>query len=436
MVFVGLALERVVPGGRLACVLPVGVMAGGSAKDWRENLSDNRLLFDGLLADHQLFEDATVSVGAVVLERTGFAQDERTTLLWADNQPSSSDDALRHLKQAIDRKVLEARITDNWGVFALGQTALRARKCWRPPSGRLSGILERLANRESATLEKSFSIRLGIRTGNRAAFVVDAAFVEGLSSNEKSVVRPIAESSNIGRGRIQDGVWVIMLPSDLKEEELPKRFPKLYAHLTRFRSELDRRSSLPRGAWWTLSRQRDLHESSEPRLVSKAFFRREGFAVDFEARYAVVTGYSWIPLWSKKRREFCERDHHVRSLKVLLNVLDSDVFYHLAREYSSLVSGGQVDLSPAQIGSVPFRTFHLRLQECVAVRSEYDRMSTEPAILADEYLSLGDRNALAAEYYGVALEDWPLSRPWTPREPLVGTVLRPRGSLLLDGREY
>ena len=151
MVFVSQALERVAANGRLACVLPVGVMAGDSARAWRETLSGNRMLFDGLLSDHQLFEEATVSVGAVVLEKESFAPENRTTLLWADNQPSSSDDALRHLKQSIDRNSLEPRVTDNWGVFALSQTALCAKGSWRPPSGRLSGILDRLASRHSET---------------------------------------------------------------------------------------------------------------------------------------------------------------------------------------------------------------------------------------------------------------------------------------------
>jgi len=410
MVFVSQALELVAPGGRLACVLPVGVMAGDSAKGWRETLSGNRILFDGLLADHQLFEDATVSVGAVVLEKAGFGPENRTTLLWADNQPSSSDDALRHLKQGIDRSALEPRVTDNWGVYVLSQTALCAKGSWRPPSGRLSGILDRLAGRHSETLAESFAIRLGIRTGNRAAFVVDSAFVRRLSPEERKVVRPIAESGNIEAGHIKEGGWVIMLPSDLPEEDLAKRFPKLQAHLIAFREELSGRSSVPRGAWWTLSRPRDLHESSEPRLVSKAFFRREGFAADFDGRHAVVTGYAWLPLWSKKRREFSERDHRVRSLKVLLNVLDSDVFYLLAREHSSLVSGGQVDLSPAQIDRVAFPTFHRRWQESPIIRSEYDRMSTEPSVLAGEYLTIGGRNALAAEYYDLALEEWPLPK--------------------------
>ena len=410
MVFVSQALERVAANGRLACVLPVGVMAGDSARAWRETLSGNRMLFDGLLSDHQLFEEATVSVGAVVLEKESFAPENRTTLLWADNQPSSSDDALRHLKQAIDRNSLEPRVTDNWGVFALSQTALCAKGSWRPPSGRLSGILDRLASRHSETLSESFAIRLGIRTGNRAAFVVDSAFVRRLSAEERKVVRPIAESSNIEAGRIKEGGWVIMLPSDLPEEDLPKRFPKLHAHLIAFREDLSGRSSVPRGAWWTLSRPRDLHESSEPRLVSKAFFRREGFAVDFDGHHAVVTGYAWLPLWSKKRREFCERDHRVRSLKVLVNVLDSDVFYLLVREHSSLVSGGQVDLSPAQIDRVAFPAFHRRWQESRVIRAEYDRMSTEPSVLTGEYLSIEGRNALAAEYYDVALEEWPLPK--------------------------
>ena len=161
MVLMGQALERVAPGGRLACVLPVGVMTGDSAKAWREGLSGNRMVFDGVLADHQLFEEATVSVGAVVLEKTSFAPQDRTTLLWADNQPSSSDDALRHLKQAMDRNVLEPRITDNWGVFDLSQKALCAKGSWRPPSGRLSQILERLASRLVSNAGGEFCHPLG-----------------------------------------------------------------------------------------------------------------------------------------------------------------------------------------------------------------------------------------------------------------------------------
>lgn len=408
MIFVTLAHKQLLPGGRLASVLPTGVMSGDSARKWRDELAGDRLLFDGLLADHQLFEDATVSVGAVLLEKVPVSSMDSTTLLWADNQPSSSDDALRYLKKSIDAGTLEHRASDHWGVFPMNQKAFRAKRTWRPPTGQLSNLLERLSIQHSTSLGDCFAIRLGIRTGNRAAFVVDESFFRGLSAAEKKCVRPIAESSNISAGTIHSGQWVIMIPKELTVEEFSAAYPKLFAHLFPYKEELERRSSIPRGTWWTLSRMRDLHESNEPRLVSKAFFRSEGFAIDYEGRFAVVTGYSWQPYWSKFGREFGDRDTRVRALKVLLNVLDSDLFYLLAREHSSLVSGGQVDLAPAQIDPIPFPLIQSRIKNSVVVAGEFNRMSTQPKTLPGEYLQSEERNKLAAALFDIPLEEWPL----------------------------
>jgi adenine-specific DNA-methyltransferase len=407
MMFVGKTFAQLAPNGRLACVLPVGVMGGGSAKEWRESLANNRILFDGVLSDHQLFEEATVSVGALVLEKNQVLDDNYTTVLWSDNQPSSSDDALRYLKRATELNLAESRITDRWGVFSIRQHVLSARGNWRPPTGRLTTILERLTEWYPDTLADNFAIRLGIRTGNRSAFVVSRAFVDTLSSREKEFVRPIAEGSNIEGGQIHEADWLIMLPSDLSERSLQQRAPILLKHLSTYRQTLEKRSSVPKNAWWTLSRMRTLHESSEPRLVSKAFFRKEGFAIDFNGRYAVVTGYAWQVRWSRHRIAG-DTDNRVRLLKVFLNVLDSDIFFLLCREYSTVVSGGQVDLGPNQINSIPFPSFSFRVEASEALKAEHARMSPTEKMLAGEYLDLPDRNRLAAEYFGIPLEDWPL----------------------------
>jgi hypothetical protein len=412
MMFMSKTFAQLSPGGRLACVLPVGVMAGDSARKWRASFSGERILFDGVLSDHQLFEEATVSVGAIVLEKGTTRDDDDTTVLWSDNQPSSSDDALRHLKRSLEQRSLEARITDRWGVFSIQQRILHLRGNWRPPTGRLTAILERLSEWYSDTLGNSFAIRLGIRTGNRAAFVVDRAFVDRLPPAEKRYVRPIAEGSNISNGQIQEGAWLIMLPSMVPEEELSRLAPTLLEHLSAFKDGLEKRSSVPRNAWWTLSRMRDFHKSTDPRLVSKEFFRREGFALDFEGRCAVVTGYSWQPRWNRKRI-MSDPDGCIQELKVLLNVLDSDVFFFLCREYSTLVGGGQVDLSPNQIAAIPFPSFRQRAETNQTINSEFARMSAERRVLPEEYPAIHERNRVAAEYFGVPLEDWPLTERWT-----------------------
>ena len=98
----------------------------------------------------------------------------------------------------------------------------------------------------------------------------------------------------------------------------------------------------------------------------------------------------------------------MQALKLILNVLDSDVFFLLCREYSTLVSGGQVDLSPNQIATVPCPAFRERYAGSEMIARECDRMSTEQLMLAGEYMPLSDRNRIAAEYFGIALEEWPV----------------------------
>jgi hypothetical protein len=407
MGFVSAAFSRVVPGGRLACVLPVGVMTGDSGRKWRKELSDYRLLFDGILADHQLFEEATVSVGTVAFEKRADA-DERTTLFWSDNKQSSSDDGLRYLKRTIELPTPVAKISDSWGVYGMAQRSLCGNGSWRVPSGRLTLILEQITRQTKNTLKEMFAIRLGIRTGNRSAFVVDRAFVRKLSEKERRFVRPVAEGSNIKGGKVVSEMFVIMLPSTLEETFLQTEVPHLFRHLTSFRPSLEKRVSVPKSAWWTLSRMRDLHENKEPRIVSKVFFKQDGFAADFDGRYSVLTGFSWIPYWNKFGRAAKETDFQVRLIKFLINVLDSDVFYVLAREFSSMVSGGQVDLAPSCIYAIPFPSFVERIK-VDRLKDSFEAMSLLPELLDGEYMSRAERNFLAAAYFGIPLEEWPLS---------------------------
>ena len=149
------------------------------------------------------------------------------------------------------------------------------------------------------------------------------------------------------------------------ESELAEAVPQYFAlYLNANRERLAARPALVaqgRQEWWGLTRPRSWEREPRPRIATKYFGGRGGFAADVEARYVIVQGYAWIPKEGV--------DYGLESLEAPVGlglddvlhayaaVLNSKQFESLLKVYSPQVAGGQFNLSPRFVRHVPLPDF-------------------------------------------------------------------------------
>lgn len=155
--------------------------------------------------------------------------------------------------------------------------------------------------------------------------------------------------------------------------------------------------------WWSLSRARasswGFH--SGPRLVSKYFGSSGGFAVDLKGDYVVVQGFAWFPKWASSAHPADDELPLQDMLHAYCALMNSQRFTNVLELFAPHVAGGQFDLSPRYISSIPVPN--------LAVLSSDERWGRKIAQLASlgrnprptevEWLALTDR--LTADLYGI-----------------------------------
>ena len=83
--------------------------------------------------------------------------------------------------------------------------------------------------------------------------------------------------------------------------------------------------------------------------------RSGAFAADAKARFVVVQGHAWLPVWreTKNIREATRDREQLRLLSAYAAILNSNPFQRLLAIYSPRVAGGQYDLSVRYVRHVP-----------------------------------------------------------------------------------
>jgi len=92
----------------------------------------------------------------------------------------------------------------------------------------------------------------------------------------------------------------------------------------------------------------------EPRIVSRMFIGRQqfGFAVDERGDRAVVQGYGWVPNW-KAIGVGSSNDDRLMALHAYAYLFSSEFFLSLVQSVSVNIAGGQYDLAPKYIDTLP-----------------------------------------------------------------------------------
>lgn len=374
MAFVTRAIEALKPGGVVGTLLPGSLLTLQAAEGWRNDLLDQAdLCFVASLGDYGLFAYALVQVAATVFRKRypNEKQGENVTALITGNNADATGDAFRTLRRRSGAEV-EAVEKSDWRLFKTSASRLRDRATWRLISPRTETAIKRMIDIGGAVpIGSLFDVRQGVRTGANPVFLLSEAQVRALPLDEQIWFRPAIMNDGIQSGSI-DAKDYVFYPynSDglvfADEGHLSEAVPQYYGmYLKPQKSRLEKRASISRGSrkdWWGLSERRVWALSKEPRIVSKYFGGVGGFATDLNAENIVVQGFAWFPKWvvgdDSNDDELSIEEIDIRNLlSAYAALMNSSVFSRVLEIFSPHVAGGQYDLSPRYVNSIPVPNF-------------------------------------------------------------------------------
>jgi adenine-specific DNA-methyltransferase len=403
VVFVTRALGLLRSGGTLATLLPVGALLSDSTTRWRESLMEQASLeFLSVLGDHALFRYATVNIAALVLTKGEADRNGPVTMLWASEQEDAAAAALRALRKHRAGARLEQR-TGEWSLYTVSGKSLGARRNWLPRPNALGSLLDEIRKTTPSSVGALFHVRQGIRTGLREAFILSKERFLSLPKGERIYFKPIAENDSIRNGEVTPVNYLFYAPGRFKtERELKDECTEYFQeYILPKRAQLRGRAGVDPEVYWEMARPRTGLGDGHPRIVAKRFATTNGFALDAKGRFAIVQGNVWLPRWD----QFAGRPEAASRAELLgayVDILNSDIFYLLAREFSPNVAGGQVELAGKFVGEVPLpdltqETAHAQWRRVKVGKDE------------DGRYEWAERNRVAASAYGTPLSAWPVT---------------------------
>lgn len=368
MAFLTKAVRSIKRGGVVGSLLPASMLTAEQAGEWRNDLLDSaELTFLGTLGDFGLFIHAMVQVAATVFAKR--KPEERKSGvaigLVSSNDRSSTGNALRELRKV--GKDDEPRRDEGWQIFQVSNANLKRRPTWRlvPPDTEraLTNLLE---SGRALKVEELFEVRQGVLTGLNSVFLLKAEELNELPQSERRWFRAAITNDSIKDGTIAstDFVFYPYGPEGLKlrsQEEVEEAVPHFYQeYLEPNRERLASRSGHVRQRredWWGLTWPRTWERVRGPRIATKYFGGRGGFAPDVEARHVVVQGFAWLPKEGTDYGMAIVDDSVGIAIEEVLQayaaVLNSRQFVRLLGVYSPQVAGGQFNLSPRFVRHIP-----------------------------------------------------------------------------------
>lgn len=134
-------------------------------------------------------------------------------------------------------------------------------------------------------------------------------------------------------------------------------------------------------------------------IVSRAFLGTDSFAVDHDGSHVVVQGYSWLPRTPVSNAPFAL----AKLLTDYCFLLNSRVFFMLAREIGRIVGGGQVDGAKSQTRHIPLPDLAGRYLEDIELKAMADRLRE---LDCSEYPSMNALDSFASRAYCSRLSEW------------------------------
>lgn len=366
MAFVQRAVDISASHAIISALLPAGVLGNESAAAWRPalaKLAPPRLV--GVLGDHSLFRFATVNVSALILDKADAKQEpgrnapDEVQMMWASERPGAASAALRALRRESRGGILvtapgEQSQASSWSLYPLAISALARKPNWLPAPGLLSATEREALAAIETRVGDLFAVRTGVRAGERDAFILSESQFRSLPLDEREAFRPIAEKRQIANGMVTPTDYLFDRGEEVEDEgELQRLYPAYYErHLLPWKGALEKRARAKR--WWRQSEARNRWRASrEPRILSRQWVKNDGYAVDPTGQFAVVQAYAWFPLPALKMYAKGRDEGLVELLRLYTVLLSSDIFFSIAREYSTNAGGGQIALQQKYLLNVP-----------------------------------------------------------------------------------
>jgi hypothetical protein len=325
-------------------------------------------------------------------------------ILLADE--GAEERAIRALRLPVTRSGVPQR--RGWELFRVESDTVSSAS-WLPRPARYLRLMERLAEERMPTVRALFHVRQGVRTGKRAPFMLSRPGIMRLPRRERDWFRPVAGTRTIRAGMIHPDEF-IFYPYDSQglalktEPEVRAALPTYFAEcLQPARAVLECRAGVDPQLWWALVRPRPWEWWAAPKLVTKAFGARGGFAYDDRGGYVVVQGFSWV--WrgdgeaDEREPGFLESDLPW----AYLALLNSGVFEALLACCCPRVQGGQFELT----GKYVDRVFIPDLCDDLGIPSGVSGRLAELGhhIHAGRMPAAADLDAAVAPLYGISPED-------------------------------
>lgn len=401
MAFLLKGIEHLKPGGVLASVIPAAMLSSRSGEALRERLSQEaELLLLGRFEGYRYFTESIVEPAFVVLRKKSAAAARPQPVKVLIAEEGAEDAALRLLRSPGPGRAPEERVE----IYAADPSEFSA-SSWLPPRDSTRKLRDLLSRLELPCVNDLFCVRLGVRTGNRAAFVLSADEWRGLPRGERSYFRPMAGQGTIHGGRLEP-LYYLFYPYSTDgltlrtEGELREHVPTFCRlWLLPHKEALVARKRAKH--WWELAEKRGWQLVKERKLVSTSFASPGSFAYDATGDYIVVQGYAW--LWKPKvapqgvHRTQAQPDETDLPWAYLA-LLNSAIAFRLFRCFCPQVQGGQVDLSSRHVNQVPVPD--LTGEEAAAMGLVQDLARLGRLIHAGRFEELAqDLNRLSARAY-------------------------------------
>ena len=399
MVFTTLALKHLNDHGTLATLVPGGALGQERGQQWRNSIIEgNDVDLIALLGDHGLFRDAIVNIGALVLRSVRGEPQGRPVMLWAGPRNGASSAALRRLRRWHNGDHRTERTLD-WSIQFGRRTALLQRRDWTPRPDILGELPDRLGTEPRVlTVGELFNVELGIRGGrHKNRLQLSTAHYGKLPKKERKLFRPVAETRSIRGGKIHPASWAFYPDTRMTCREIADAAP---VYFERFLQDL----GLADDAHVEFARARRLTNTRRaPRIVARAFFSSNSFAVDADGSHVVVQGFSWLPKNPIADGVF----EIVPMLTDYAFVLNSRLFFSLARESSAIVAGGQVDGAKRHVSHIPLPDLPSMYLDFPEMKREANRLRQ---MELTRYPDLSELDRFAAMTYRTELQDWSITR--------------------------
>ena len=370
MAFVSKSLKALKSDGVLGALLPSSLLTLQSAEAWRASLLEHGTLrLIASLGDHGLFSHALVSVSAIVMEKgSESAPKAPVKALIALNNKKATGDALRALRRE-DTSESGSSTISTWRVFNQDYETFEKRPTWRLMGPEMERLVSNILAAGARPINTLFDVKQGVRTGHNKVFLLSEKTFLDLPKLERKFFKPAIANSSILLGQLVSRHWIFYpygyLENQIQTEaDLVKQVSCYYERFLKpNKLTLEKRPSIARSRrpdWWGLSEKRAWALNDCPRLVSKYFGGVGGFAADIGSEFVVVQGHAWLPRWVPTddcKSRVNEDDATNLQLETILfaysALMNSVGFNSIIEVFSPHVAGGQFDLSPKYMNSIP-----------------------------------------------------------------------------------